>query len=364
MKTIFIAHSYTDVSLNIQTKEVAKKLSQQYNVVFLTQARVGKKELKINPQLTVKEWPNKRPTKVADVLFLIKNIIKYKPQTIVVHFGATNVTMMVAKFLGVKNRVCWMHTLSGQIYLDVKNEQEAKAILDRRIKAYQRATHIVVQNTAGYKDANANYFVPEDKLKLIYNGLEDPLKQPYTKTETIEFAYVGRIDFSKGVDVLIKAFEVVLKHYPQAKLKLAGKGAEEEALKNLCKELDIAHAVKFAGWIGNYNDVFEFIKQAYALIVPSRLDNFPTVVLEAMACKTPVIAANVGGIPDMIKEEEGGYLFENEKVEELAQKMMLLAGNQTLWQEQCNKARERFLQNFSMQKHIEEVEKYITSLNN
>ena len=363
MKTIFIAHSWTDVSLNIQTKKVAEKLSEQYRVVFFTQARIGKKEVQINERLTVKEWPHKRPSKIADVLFFIKNVLVYKPETIVVHFGATNVTMFIAALLGVKNRVCWMHTLSGQIFLDVKNETEANAILNRRIKAYKRSTNIVVQNSAGYTDALTNYGIPEKKLKLIYNGLEDPLKQDYTKQSNLEFAYVGRIDFSKGVDILIRAFAVVLKQYPQAKLKIAGKGAEENSMKDLCAALGIANAVNFAGWLSDYNDIYSFIKDAYCLVVPSRLDNFPTVVLEALACKTPVIAANVGGIPDMIKNEEGGYLFENENVNELADKMMNMVADQQFWQNQCMLARQRFLQNFSMQKHVTEVEHYISSLN-
>lgn len=364
MKTIFIAHSWTDVSVNIQTKEVAKRLSEKFNVIFFTQARIGQKEIKINNNLTIKEWPHKRPSKLADIFFLLKNIFKYHPQTIIVHFGATNMVMLVAFFLRIKNRVCWLHTLSGQIFLDVKNTKDALTILNKRIRAYKRATNVVVLNSAGYTDAIKNYKIQEKKIKLIYNGIKDPLEKNYIKDNNLVFSYLGRLDHSKGVDILLNAFKMVLQKYPTACLVLAGKGDEEISLKNLSKELNIDYAVKFAGWISDYKQVFEYFKQAYTLIVPSRLDNFPTVVLEAMACKTPVIAAKVGGIPDMIKEAEGGYLFEKENAEELAQKIMLLAGNPTLWQEQCNKARERFLQNFSMQKHITEVEQYITSLNN
>jgi glycosyltransferase involved in cell wall biosynthesis len=363
MKKLFFAHSWTDVSLNIQTKKAAIKLSEHNKVVFFTQSRIGVKKEQFNDNLLVLEWPHKRPSKIQDVLFFIWEIIKHRPDTIIVHFGATNMAMMICKWLGVKNRVCWMHTLAGQIYLDVKNDEKASQIIQKRITAYKRATHIVVQNKAGWKDAVDSYKIDQQKLKLIYNGIEDPLPNDYNKSELIEFGYIGRLDYSKGVDVLLRVIAKLKTSYPNIKLKIAGKGAEDKTLRQLAKDLGIVEQVNFIGWLTNYADVKEFIKDAYALVVPSRLDNFPTVVLEALACKTVVIASNVGGIPDMVVNEQGGYLFENENEEELQTVMSKLIENKDLWKQQSILARERFLQNFSMEKHVREVEHYITSLN-
>src|SRR5215831_8266540 len=99
IKKVFIAHSWSDVGINMQTKAVAMKLSETIKVVYLTQARIGKSESKVNNNLVVAEWPNKRPNSIKDFFFICKKIIKEKPDAFIAHFGATNVSMIAAWLL-------------------------------------------------------------------------------------------------------------------------------------------------------------------------------------------------------------------------------------------------------------------------
>ena len=74
IRKVFIAQSWSDISLNFQTTQLALKLSETKEVVFLTQSRIGHHAIRINPKLTVMEWPNKRPNSLRDFFFICKEI--------------------------------------------------------------------------------------------------------------------------------------------------------------------------------------------------------------------------------------------------------------------------------------------------
>jgi glycosyltransferase involved in cell wall biosynthesis len=82
------------------------------------------------------------------------------------------------------------------------------------------------------------------------------------------------------------------------------------------------------------------------LVVPSRTDNLPTVVLEAFSTYTPVIGANTGGIPDMIEDGYNGILFEKENVNDLVVKLEHLLTNEELRKRIGENARRTFLEHF------------------
>src|SRR6476661_9613313 len=171
IRKIFIAHSWSDVGINMQTKAVAKKFSETSKVMYLTQARTGKPELNVNDNLIVAEWPNKRPNSVKDFFFICKKIIREKPDVFIAHFGATNVSMIAAWLLRVRYRICWIHTMTEQINFDVKEKAKADKIIKRRKRIYALVTHVVVLNEYGRSDATINYLIPEKKIFKIYNGI-------------------------------------------------------------------------------------------------------------------------------------------------------------------------------------------------
>src|SRR5438067_349233 len=113
IKRVFIAHSWSDVGVNIQTKAVAQKLSENAEVVFISQSRLSKPKLQVSDKLSVVEWPNRRPNTLKDLLFICRQILRRKPEIFIAHFGATNISMIAAWLLRVKYRICWIHTLTS-----------------------------------------------------------------------------------------------------------------------------------------------------------------------------------------------------------------------------------------------------------
>src|SRR5699024_2794476 len=108
----------------------------------------------------------------------------------------------------------------------------------------------------------------------------------------------------KGVDITIKALAEV----PGATLVVAGDGPEKAALQQLAVRLKVADRVRFLGPVA-HDDLCRYYNAADAMVLASSREGMPNVVLESLACGTPVIATSVGGIPELITCDEAGRLM-------------------------------------------------------
>jgi glycogen synthase len=114
--------------------------------------------------------------------------------------------------------------------------------------------------------------------------------------------YVGRLTKAKSVDVLVDA----MRELPDERLTIVGDGAERNALERQARGLG---NVSFAGMI-DYRKVPQYLEQAKVLVLPSRQEGQPNVVMEAMARGLPVVATAIGGVPDLIADGRNGLLTE------------------------------------------------------
>ncbi len=132
--------------------------------------------------------------------------------------------------------------------------------------------------------------------------------------------YMGGLRTIKGVDLLIRAFAQIRRHFDDIELIIAGDGPEEKTLKRMTSELNLGSRVCFLGFVGGEKKL-SLLQQASLMVIPSRFESFPIGLLEALACGTPLVAARVGGIQDIIHPGENGWLFEPENVDDLTEKM-------------------------------------------
>ena len=154
------------------------------------------------------------------------------------------------------------------------------------------------------------------KVVMIPNGV--PMSAFQQKTwcardlteRTVLFA--GRLEYVKGVDILLRAFA---KFPSPTTLLLAGDGAQRETLERLTLDLELSSSVKFLGF---RSDIAALMREADCVVLPSRWEGLPMVMLEAMALGTPVIASAVGGIPEVIEDDITGWLVPPEDVDSLA----------------------------------------------
>ena len=110
------------------------------------------------------------------------------------------------------------------------------------------------------------------------------------------------------IDLIIKAYELVLRKYPAATLDILGQGDQREALEQYVREHHLA-GVRFIGQVPN-EQIYDYLKANDIMLSAPKIDNMPVSLLEAMNAGVLVISSNVGGVPYMIEHGRTGLLFE------------------------------------------------------
>ncbi|MFH7835656.1 MAG: glycosyltransferase family 4 protein [Candidatus Aenigmatarchaeota archaeon] len=160
-----------------------------------------------------------------------------------------------------------------------------------------------------------------------------------------QIVYVGRLSKEKGVDILIKAFEEI----EDCHLLIIGDGPEKNTLIKIAKGNPRIH---FLGYKPR-EEAIKYIKGSDILVLPSRQEGLSTTILEAMACKTPVIATNVGGNPEIIEHMKNGILVKSENIQEIKEAIELLLENKELSKKIREEAYDLILKEYEWNKVIE-----------
>jgi glycosyltransferase involved in cell wall biosynthesis len=119
--------------------------------------------------------------------------------------------------------------------------------------------------------------------------------------------YVGSLVGHKGLDVLLEALQLVVQRRPKAMLRVIG-GGDQNSARDLCTRLQITGHVEFLGF-QSADQIARHHLDSQIFVLPSRNDNSPNTLAEAMVTGMPVMATAVGGIPSMVKHNETGLLF-------------------------------------------------------
>lgn len=217
-------------------------------------------------------------------------------------------------------------------YADVSSMQYSsiKQFICRRIfqKSLGVSDAVWFVSYAGKISCNKLYKVEDSKSKVIYNGIAPEFfrkaservseraseySSKYGKPYNI--TYIGRLEHIKGVNLLIGAFAAVcLEH--DVRLSIVGDGTERDKLEALVRSLNIEDKVTF---YGQQVDIHPYLSDASIFVYPSTCEEvFGISIIEAMAYGLPCIANNVGGIPEIIKDEENGFLTKEPTEEQIA----------------------------------------------
>lgn len=193
----------------------------------------------------------------------------------------------------------------------------------------------------------------EERSVAVHNAVPpDFATAAHRQTEStprdIDVLYVGNLIQRKGVDVLLTAWQQVLKTLESARLTVAGAGEDAAALQALARELGIDHTVRFLGRQAR-RDLPALYRRAKVLAVSSRAEPLGVVVLEGLLCGTAVVASAVGGIPEIITHDVHGLLVPAENAPMLARGILQLLSDETLRTTLAAAGRERVEQYFSSQ---------------
>jgi glycosyltransferase involved in cell wall biosynthesis len=122
--------------------------------------------------------------------------------------------------------------------------------------------------------------------------------------------YIGRLSEEKGVRSFVESLPAIINHRKDLRVLIGGNGPLKEVIDAFLREKKLTDHVKIAGWI-SHDHLPDYLNMLHLLVIPSFTEGLPNIMLEAMACGTPVAATSVGAIPDSIKEGETGFIMEN-----------------------------------------------------
>jgi glycosyltransferase involved in cell wall biosynthesis len=147
-----------------------------------------------------------------------------------------------------------------------------------------------------------------DHIRIVPNGLDHERYRPASGVgaEPDRVVFVGRLEHYKGVDILLDAWPRVRAARPEARLEIVGAGSALESLRRRFTG-DRAQGVTFHGFASE-DDKIAWMRRATVVVQPSRKEGWGLTVLEANACGAPVVAANVPGLRDSVRDGESGLL--------------------------------------------------------
>lgn len=340
MRTIFIAFTLKNSSVAEFFVALSNFLSKEYKVIIFTHANEPHRFV-LSHSITILRWPSKRPTRLKDLFFLIRQIGKYKPQTMIANFAAVNIFLVGGSLMGVKHRVAWYHTLTTQL----KSKNFLKL---RKGILYRLATSIFTNSQAAKLDLTHSFHIPFKKIEVVNNAVRDPAIKRAVKEKKLVFA--GRLHRVKGVEILIRALAIVKKKFPDVELTVIGEdeGTGELAkLRSLQYELELENNIRFAG-NRSREYVLEQFSTSYCTVVPSFFEAFGYVAIESFSVHTPVIGSDSTGIAEIVRNNIDGMLFTPGDHIELAQKIVELMNNKGLRNVMAENCYERFLLNYEL----------------
>ena len=195
------------------------------------------------------------------------------------------------------------------------------------------------------------YNVKEINTAVIYNGINFEISKSKNKEKTI--LIIGSNLQRKGIITLFKAFAKLQSKYSDLRIIAIGQDINQKYLEKLSRKIDITERVEFKGRRSN-KYVIEKLKRASIYVMPSLREGFGITFLEAMACGTPVIGGNVGGIKELIKDGENGFLVNSGDCKDLMNKISIILDNDLIREKFINNGFET-VRNFSVKNMVDKT---------
>ncbi len=248
--------------------------------------------------------------------------LKESPDAIHVHLNAIKYAAPAAKAAKMPKCIYTVHSIAEKDALGIS--QMLNHYFFKRSMAQPVALNMAV------KESTARvYGMCECKIPVVFNGIDLSkciVKNDYVLGENIEFLHIGSFSTPKNHDGMLRAFAKVLERHSNARLRLIGGGPLREQTEELARSLGIEKSVIFEGTQSN---VYPYLHAADIFLFPSIYEGMPMTLIEAMGSALPIVATEVGGIPDMLTGGVNALLCECE-VDKIADACLELIENKDL----------------------------------
>lgn len=268
---------------------------------------------------------------LESIIFLykgLKRIVKsFKPDAAHVQYMAPGaVPIILLKILGIKKILATSHTF-GDIY---KNLWLVHFLQRYVLRAFTCITELAEQSFFGTSLLYSEKSVLQKRNHFtIYNSLPEtfvPTNIERNPDRSVTIGVVSRLETIKGMDLVIPAFRRVLEHHPGTRLIIIGDGSLNGFMHKQADDTGCAANIEWAGR-QSQESLPDWYAKMDIVLMPSRSEGFGLTAIEAMACGCVVVAANTGGLPEIVKDKEVGLLHKTNSIDDISNKILYLIDN-------------------------------------
>jgi glycosyltransferase involved in cell wall biosynthesis len=199
----------------------------------------------------------------------------------------------------------------------------------------------------------------DERVSGEQNGRAEGRRYLGISDDRFAVGWIGRMTAVKRTDDVLVAFKELRDSGVDAMLCMVGDGPDRLQLERRAHELGIMREVLFLGY---QEEVASFYAAFDALVLPSSNEGTPVSVIEALAAERPVVATRVGGVPDVVRDGEDGFLVEAGETGDLADRLEQLARDPELRERMGRRGRERVLPRYAVDRLVEDVDELYRSL--
>ena len=333
-------------------------------VYFLGSCAVLRKEFRDRQWPARRFWAGKEPVSWwALLLFPFSSLLVILPLIAVIAFYRIRHKTRTAYCLSLTEKILLTPFLRLLGYRVIWGEHvEARRWLTQNPYRFlyrwwsRMATIMAISNAI--RDQLIAMGIREERIVVIYIGVDlgphpDIQRRMFHWTKRFVVGTVARLEPEKGIAFLLKAFQQLITVIPHARLIIVGDGTERKKLEWLARQLAIERQVQ---WVGFQRNIPEWMKafDCFALSSVGR-ESFGIVLLEAMAAGCPIVASNLGGIPEIVHNNQTGILVEPGDPELLMQALLYLYRHPDVAMQLGIRGRARAESHFSLQRSLDQL---------
>ena len=301
------------------------------------------------------------------ILFLIPAIFKiliykfiYRIELGHIHlasYGSFTRKAIIIRLLKLLNVKFIIHIHGAKFNEFYKNSNERKKLKIKKV--LNEADKIIVLSNS-WRDFFEK-IVPKEKIIVLYNAVKLPkISLSEKNNHTCNILFLGRLGERKGVYDIIKVAKQLNANKKNVKIILAGDG-QIEKVRDLVKQEKLEEIIEVKGWI-NSKEKEILLQKADIYILPSYNEGLPMSILEAMSYSLPVITTEVGGIPEIIKNNENGILIKSGDIKSLEDNIIKLIEDENLRKNIGKQARKTIETKFNLENQIEKLEELFLNI--
>ena len=346
--------------------DLSKELSKKIDVHIVCYNYDDSSVLPVSEKVVIHEFP--RTTKVKYIGTPINSLVNnlrllhliHKENICIINAHPVfpgGLDAILSKICGVP-LICTSHGADIQINDELNYGARRNIFVNLLTKFILRITdyHTVVSQSM-FSDAVDAGSDPS-KVRVIYNGLnlrnipqhKHVSRSKYNLLDDDFFIlYMGRLHVKKCPSDLIRAMQKVVSKIPSAKLVIAGKGDEEQNLKDLVRQLNLSKNIFFAGFVSD-DEKWQLITNCDVYVLPSEVEGFAISLMEVMACNRSVIVTDIGPFTEIVKHRETGLVVPLHSPGAIAEAIIELYQNNDLRKNIGDSARKEIENQFNIAK--------------